>query len=124
MLTQGDKEINSNCSTLREQEALSGNMIQSASQLSTLSRGVLQAEKSGEMGDGDFIRLEAERAEFERAKERLTLKHKNTSRWARRALKRGVNLHDDGEHHTHPGRRAPHAPVCVGCILALESRCE
>ena len=61
---------------------------------------MLQAEKAGEMGDGDFIRLEAERAEFERAKERLTLKHKNTSRWARRALKRGVNLHDDGEHHT------------------------
>lgn len=59
---------------------------------------VCQAEKAGEMDDKDFIRLEAERAEFERAKERLTLKHRNTSQWARRALKRGVNLHnDDGE---------------------------
>lgn len=26
--------------------------------------------------------------------ERLTLKHKNTSKWARRALKRGVNVMD------------------------------
>ena len=48
------------------------------------------------MEDGDFIRLQAERAEFERAKERLTLKHRNTSQWARRALKRGVDMHDDG----------------------------
>ena len=28
--------------------------------------------------------------------ERLTLKHKNTSRWARRALKRGANIMDEG----------------------------
>jgi len=28
--------------------------------------------------------------------ERLTLKHRNTSRWARRALKRGATLHDPG----------------------------
>ncbi len=27
--------------------------------------------------------------------ERLTLKHKNTSKWARRALKRGINVMDD-----------------------------
>ena len=56
-----------------------------------------QAERAGVLDDKDFIRLEAEKAEFERAKERLTLKHKNTSQWARRALKRGVNLKDDGE---------------------------
>ena len=31
-------------------------------------------------------------AEFERAKERLTLRHRNTSKWARRALKRGVEV--------------------------------
>lgn len=48
------------------------------------------------MDDKDFIRLQAEKAEFERAKERLTLKHRNTSQWARRALKRGVDTHDDG----------------------------
>jgi len=28
------------------------------------------------------------------AQERLTLKHKNTSKWARRALRRGVNVMD------------------------------
>ena len=49
------------------------------------------------MEDKDFIRLQAEQAEFDRAKERLTLKHRNTSQWARRALKRGVDMHDDGE---------------------------
>lgn len=49
------------------------------------------------MDDKDFIRLEAEKAEYERARERLTLKHKNTSQWARRALKRGVNLKNDGQ---------------------------
>lgn len=27
--------------------------------------------------------------------ERLTLKHKNTSKWAKRALKRGINVRDD-----------------------------
>lgn len=37
----------------------------------------------------------AEKEEFDRARERLTLKHKNTSRWARRALKRGLNLATD-----------------------------
>lgn len=61
--------------------------------------GLLQAELAGESDDKEFIRLEAERAEFERAKERLTLKHKNTSQWARRALKRGVVMKDTGESH-------------------------
>ncbi|KAL6752320.1 small-subunit processome [Haematococcus lacustris] len=37
-----------------------------------------------------------EAQEFERAKERLTLKHRNTSRWARRALKRGATILDPG----------------------------
>lgn len=40
--------------------------------------------------------MAVEEAEFQRAKERITLKHKNTSRWARRALKRGINLADEG----------------------------
>ena len=57
----------------------------------------MQAEKLGQMDDKDFIRLQAEQAEYDRAKERLTLKHKNTSQWARRALKRGVTEHADGE---------------------------
>eukprot|EP00898_Chlorokybus_atmophyticus_P006709 jgi/Chlat1/7039/Chrsp56S06716 len=32
------------------------------------------------------------KAEFARAQERMSLKHKNTSRWARRALKKGLQL--------------------------------
>lgn len=51
----------------------------------------------GELGDEEAMRKSAEDAEFERAKERLTLKHKNTSKWARRALKRGANMTDLGE---------------------------
>eukprot|EP00890_Picochlorum_soloecismus_P006277 jgi/Picsp_1/6650/NSC_03993-R1_protein len=39
--------------------------------------------------DEDEIRQQREEAEYERAKERLTLKHKNTSRFIRRAIKRG-----------------------------------
>lgn len=56
-----------------------------------------QAKKAGEMGDADFLRLAAEEAEFKRVKERLTLKHKNTSQWARRALRRGINVMDEGD---------------------------
>lgn len=46
--------------------------------------------------DEDAIRKEREQAEFERAQERLTLKHKNTSRFIRRALQRGQHDMDDG----------------------------
>lgn len=45
--------------------------------------------EGGMLLDEDALRRELEEAEFERAKERLTLKHKNTSRFIRRALKRG-----------------------------------
>ncbi|PSC76740.1 U3 small nucleolar RNA-associated 14-like protein A isoform A [Micractinium conductrix] len=55
-----------------------------------------KAAAGGEEGDEEQLRLEAEEAEFERAQERLTLKHRNTSRWARRAIKRGQTLMDDG----------------------------
>ncbi len=48
------------------------------------------------MGDASFLRLAAEEAEYNRVKERLTLKHKNTSQWARRALRRGINVMDEG----------------------------
>lgn len=43
------------------------------------------------------LQARAEEDEFLRAQERLTLKHRNTSRWARRALKRGLSLANDGE---------------------------
>ena len=57
---------------------------------------LVQALKAGETGDEDIIRLAAEDAELARAKERLTLKHRNSSRWARRALKRGMDVMDEG----------------------------
>lgn len=56
----------------------------------------MQALKAGETGDEDIIRLAAEDAELGRAKERLTLKHRNSSKWARRALKRGMDVMDEG----------------------------
>ena len=48
------------------------------------------------MADEDFLRLAAEDAELKRARERLTLKHRNSSQWARRALKRGLTVMDQG----------------------------
>ena len=56
----------------------------------------VQALKAGDTGDEDIIRLAAEDAELARAKERLTLKHRNSSKWARRALKRGMDVMDEG----------------------------
>ena len=41
------------------------------------------------------VQAQAEEDEFRRARERLTLKHRNTSRWARRALRRGLSLATD-----------------------------
>ncbi|KAK9812342.1 hypothetical protein WJX73_003829 [Symbiochloris irregularis] len=64
----------------------------------TIRAAKAKAKKAGE-AEGDeegYLRLAAEQAELERAKERLTLRHKNSSRWARRALKRGVNVMDEG----------------------------
>eukprot|EP00241_Pyramimonas_parkeae_P015714 CAMPEP_0114323624 /NCGR_PEP_ID=MMETSP0059-20121206/27998_1 /TAXON_ID=36894 /ORGANISM="Pyramimonas parkeae, Strain CCMP726" /LENGTH=481 /DNA_ID=CAMNT_0001451959 /DNA_START=45 /DNA_END=1487 /DNA_ORIENTATION=+ len=46
--------------------------------------------------DPEDIRQEAMKQEWERAKERLTLKHRNTSRWAQRILKKGLQLHQEG----------------------------
>ena len=63
--------------------------------LNTLSCA-LQARKAGEANEEDFLRLAAEDAELSRARERLTLKHRNSSRWARRALRRGVDVMDPG----------------------------
>jgi U3 small nucleolar RNA-associated protein 14 len=43
------------------------------------------------------VQAREEEEEFRRAQERLTLKHRNTTRWARRALKRGLHLATTGE---------------------------
>ena len=52
-------------------------------------------EKAGLDLDPEALKKEMEHAEFLRAKERLTLKHKNTSKWAKRALQRGFQRLDD-----------------------------
>ncbi|GFR45758.1 hypothetical protein Agub_g7173 [Astrephomene gubernaculifera] len=55
-----------------------------------------EAAAGGEDGDVDAEKVAAIEAEFQRAKERLTLRHRNSSRWARRALKRGQLQVDAG----------------------------
>lgn len=52
-----------------------------------------EAEMSAQMEqDPDLARELEEKEEIERMKERMTLAHKNTSKWARRVLKRGKNV--------------------------------
>ncbi|GJW40403.1 U3 small nucleolar RNA-associated protein 14 homolog A-like protein [Tanacetum coccineum] len=53
------------------------------------------ADNEAEMNPDDAKEL-AEKEEFRRAEERLTLKHKNTSKWAKRIKKRGFDIQDDG----------------------------
>lgn len=52
-------------------------------------------EKEGIDMDPEAMRKEVEHAEYLRARERLTLKHKNTSKWAKHALQRGFHRLDD-----------------------------
>ncbi|KAJ8538350.1 hypothetical protein K7X08_014890 [Anisodus acutangulus] len=46
--------------------------------------------------DPEAAKEQAMKQEFKRAEERLTLKHKNSSKWAKRILKRGLDLQDEG----------------------------
>ncbi|XP_031407791.1 uncharacterized protein C57A7.06 isoform X2 [Punica granatum] len=46
--------------------------------------------------DPEAAKEQAIKQEFKRAEERLTLKHKNSSKWAKRILKRGLDAQDDG----------------------------
>eukprot|EP01018_Ginkgo_biloba_P014744 Gb_36334 [translate_table: standard] len=51
----------------------------------------------GEMpGDPEAAKEYAMKQEFKRAEERMTLKHKNTSKWAKRVLKRRLQTQDEG----------------------------
>jgi U3 small nucleolar RNA-associated protein 14 len=45
--------------------------------------------------DPDLVREMEEKEEIERMRERMTLAHKNTSKWAKRVLKRGKNVDMD-----------------------------
>ena len=67
------------------------------------------------MADEDFLRLAAEDAELKRARERLTLKHRNSSQWARRALKRGLTVMDQG---------APDQAVSKSCDICAGYHCK
>lgn len=49
-----------------------------------------------ELLDPDEAKELARKQEFKRAEERLTLKHKNKSKWAKRILKRGLQAQDEG----------------------------
>ncbi|CAI0450113.1 unnamed protein product [Linum tenue] len=52
---------------------------------------------SGEMQmDSEAAKELAIKQEFKRAEERLTLRHKNKSKWAKRVLERGLNAQDEG----------------------------
>ncbi|KAF7096598.1 hypothetical protein CFC21_098515 [Triticum aestivum] len=46
--------------------------------------------------DPEAAKDSAKKLEFKRAEERMTLKHKNNSKWAKRILKRGLSVQDDG----------------------------
>lgn len=46
--------------------------------------------------DPEAAKEQAMKQEFKRAEERLTLKHKNSSKWAKRILKRGLDVQDEG----------------------------
>lgn len=68
-------------------------------------RRLKKAEKKRQEGAGEDgmlmlgkeeLQQQREEAEYERAKERLTLKHKNTSQFIRRAIKRGAKHPDEG----------------------------
>lgn len=61
-----------------------------------LTSAAAEAGGDGNPGCVDAERVVAIEAEYQRAKERLTLRHRNSSRWARRALKRGQLQMDEG----------------------------
>ncbi|KAK4849568.1 hypothetical protein QYF36_026224 [Acer negundo] len=46
--------------------------------------------------DPEAAKEEARKQEFKRAEERMTLKHKNSSKWAKRILQRGLEAQDEG----------------------------
>ncbi|KAJ1400444.1 Small-subunit processome, Utp14 [Sesbania bispinosa] len=58
----------------------------------------LKAESSRIQMDPEAAKEYAMKQERQRAEERLTLKHKNQNRWAKRILERGLNAQDEGTH--------------------------
>ncbi|KAK6260255.1 hypothetical protein QQP08_003937 [Theobroma cacao] len=56
----------------------------------------LKAASAEMLMDPEAAKEQARKQEFKRAEERMTLKHKNKSKWARRILERGLNAQDEG----------------------------
>ncbi|OMO81947.1 Small-subunit processome, Utp14 [Corchorus olitorius] len=56
----------------------------------------LKAAPAEMLMDSEAAKEQARKQEFKRAEERMTLKHKNKSKWARRILERGLNAQDEG----------------------------
>ncbi|KAL5857809.1 hypothetical protein ACOSQ3_005267 [Xanthoceras sorbifolium] len=61
-----------------------------------LKKDRLKAASAEMLMDPEAAKEEARKQEFKRAEERMTLKHKNSSKWAKRILQRGLNAQDDG----------------------------
>uniref|UniRef100_A0A0D3BXU5 Uncharacterized protein n=1 Tax=Brassica oleracea var. oleracea TaxID=109376 RepID=A0A0D3BXU5_BRAOL len=56
----------------------------------------LKKSSLGALMDPEMAKEEAMRQEAKRVEERMTLKHKNTGKWAKRMLSRGLNVKYDG----------------------------
>ncbi|XP_065860458.1 U3 small nucleolar RNA-associated protein 14 [Euphorbia lathyris] len=68
---------------------------------SKVYRRLLKKDRSKMSSDGMYMdpeeaKEQAMKQEFKRAEERMTLKHKNRSKWAARILERGLSIQDEG----------------------------
>ncbi|KAL5218186.1 hypothetical protein ABZP36_018870 [Zizania latifolia] len=61
-----------------------------------LKKDKLKASSADFEADPEAAKDYAMKQEFKRAEERMRLKHKNTSKWAKRILKRGLDIQDEG----------------------------
>lgn len=61
-----------------------------------LKKDKLKAASADIEADPEAIKDHARKQEFKRAEERMTLKHKNTSKWAKRIISRGLHVQDEG----------------------------
>ncbi|KAG1338720.1 putative U3 small nucleolar RNA-associated protein 14 [Cocos nucifera] len=61
-----------------------------------LKKGKLKAASAEMQMDPEAAKDYAMKQEFKRAEERMTLKHKNNSKWAKRILQRGLKVQDEG----------------------------
>ncbi|KAH7291111.1 hypothetical protein KP509_29G001000 [Ceratopteris richardii] len=67
--------------------------------------------KGEDLIDPETLKEAAIKAEFKRAQERMTLKHKNTSKWAKRIIKRGIKAKEDGSREALADQLRTHAAL-------------